>query len=89
MRKVLRATVCSVAIAGAALVGVPAASADAVGDANNNGILNGNDVAVQVPVNACGNQVNVIAVPVLNSVTGVCKADASAQQGTILGGLGY
>lgn len=87
MRKMLRAAVCSAAIAGAALVSAPAASAHTVED--NAGVLNGNDIAVQIPINACGNQINVIAVPILNAQKAVCTATAGAQQGVILGMLGH
>ena len=81
MRKIVTATASAVAIAGGMLFGAPAANAQLV-----------DDVAVQVPVNVCGNQVNVIAVPVLNSVTGVCNAEAEADQddnfivGNLIGG---
>ena len=86
MRKMLRAAVVSAALAGAALTGVPAASAQVVED--NDGVLNGNNIAVQVPVNVCGNQVNVIAIPVLNAQSAVCKATAVAPQDNILAILG-
>ena len=78
MRKVLATSGLAATLVGAALLG-PAASADALED--NDGILNGNDIAVQAPINVCGNQVNVIAVPVLNSQSAVCTAIANADQG--------
>lgn len=82
MRKSLKAATLAVAFAGASLTGIPAASAQTAAE-NNAGLLNGTDVAVQVPVNVCGNQVNVIAVPVLNSQKAACEASAGAQQGVI------
>lgn len=84
MRKTLTAAASAVAIAGVTMLGAPAASAG-IGAGSDSGILNGNNIAVQVPVNVCGNQVNVIAVPVLNAVTGVCNAKAGADQGDVLG----
>ena len=66
MRKMKQALVLSAVAAGLALTGAGAASADAgaVGvAANSPGFLSGNliQVPVHVPVNICGNTVNVIA----------------------------
>lgn len=82
MRKSLKAATLAVAFAGAALTGVPAASAQTA-EETNAGLLNGSDVAVQVPVNVCGNQANVLALPILNSQRAACEASAGAQQGVI------
>jgi hypothetical protein len=66
MRKMKQALVLSAVAAGLALTGAGVASADAgaVGVASNSpGFLSGNliQVPVHVPVNICGNSVNVIA----------------------------
>ena len=66
MRTMKKALVLSVAAAGIALTGAGAASADAGAAgvaANSPGFLSGNliQVPVHVPVNVCGNTVNVIA----------------------------
>ena len=66
MRSMKKALVLSVAAAGIALTGAGAASADAGAAgvaANSPGFLSGNliQVPVHVPVNVCGNTVNVIA----------------------------
>lgn len=82
MRKSLQAATLAVAFAGASLTGIPAASAQTAVD-ESTGLVNVSDVGVQVPLNVCGNQVNVIAVPVLNSQTAECEASAGAQQGAI------
>ena len=66
MRSMKKALVLSVAAAGIALTGAGAASADAGAAgvaANSPGFLSGNliQVPVHVPVNICGDTVNVIA----------------------------
>ena len=73
MKKRMRVgAVAVLATAGALAMGAPA-SAD-IGDVQTQG------ENITIPIQVCGNSVNVIAVPVLSDATGVCESDVNNVQ---------
>ncbi|MFI7382197.1 chaplin [Streptomyces sp. NPDC049813] len=84
MSRVLKSAAIAVAIAGSVLAGAGAASADAGAEGaavGSPGVLSGNvlQVPVHVPVNACGNTVDVIGL--LNPAFGNGCANGSGDWG--------
>ncbi|RAJ69452.1 small secreted domain DUF320 [Streptomyces sp. PsTaAH-137] len=84
MSRVLKSAAIAVAIGGSVLAGAGAASADAGAQGaavGSPGVLSGNvvQVPVHVPVNACGNTVNVIGL--LNPAFGNSCANGSGNWG--------
>ncbi|MET8682671.1 chaplin [Streptomyces sp. NPDC004732] len=84
MSRVLKSAAIAVAIGGSVLAGASAASADAGAQGaavGSPGVLSGNvlQVPVHVPVNACGNTVNVIGL--LNPAFGNSCANGSDSWG--------
>ncbi|WP_394427096.1 chaplin [Streptomyces sp. SGAir0957] len=84
MSRVLKSAAIAVALSGSVLAGAGAASADAGAQGaavGSPGVLSGNlvQVPVHVPVNVCGNTVNVIGL--LNPAFGNSCANGSANWG--------
>ncbi|WP_225878855.1 chaplin [Spongiactinospora rosea] len=76
LKKVLMQAGIAAGIAGVVFMASPAHATIDNGDrtSGNGSILGGNQLKVPItaPINLCGNQVNVIAVPVLNPTQGKC-----------------
>ncbi len=73
LKKRMRAgAVAALATAGVLAMGAPASADD--GDVQSQG------ENVTVPIQVCGNSVNVIAVPVLSDATGVCESNVNNVQ---------
>ncbi|MDF5758925.1 chaplin [Spongiactinospora sp. TRM90649] len=83
LKKVLMQVGVAAGIAGVVFMASPAHATIDHGDKTSGdaSILGGNQIKVPItaPINVCGNQVNVIAVPVLNPTSGVCTAGAKVR----------